>query len=86
MSGLVDRAVNRTAHPGALPASDSALRIHADGPIVDLLVGSALFRHTFLASGGQIENTQSAMVLEKLINKLFASIASKDTDSPEDKK
>jgi len=53
LSGLVDRAVNRTAHPGALPASDSALRIHADGPIVDLLVGSALFRHTFLASGGR---------------------------------
>jgi phospholipid/cholesterol/gamma-HCH transport system substrate-binding protein len=41
---------------------------------------------TFLANGGQIENTQSAMVLEKLINKLFATIASKDTDSPEDKK
>jgi phospholipid/cholesterol/gamma-HCH transport system substrate-binding protein len=39
---------------------------------------------TFLANGGQIENTQSAMVLEKLINKLFATIASKD-DSAEDK-
>jgi phospholipid/cholesterol/gamma-HCH transport system substrate-binding protein len=41
---------------------------------------------TFLAGGGQIENTQSAMVLEKLINKLFATIASKDSDSPESKK
>jgi len=41
---------------------------------------------TYLASGGQIENTQSAMVLEKLINKLFASIASKDSDPPEEKK
>jgi phospholipid/cholesterol/gamma-HCH transport system substrate-binding protein len=41
---------------------------------------------TFLASGGQIENTQSAMVLEKLINKLFATIASKEPDSSEDKK
>jgi phospholipid/cholesterol/gamma-HCH transport system substrate-binding protein len=40
---------------------------------------------TYLASGGQIENTQSAMVLEKLINKLFATIASKDTDSSEGK-
>lgn len=41
---------------------------------------------TFLGNGGEIENTQSAMVLEKLINKLFAAIASKDTDSSEDKK
>jgi hypothetical protein len=41
---------------------------------------------SFLAGGGQIENTQSAMVLEKLINKLFATIASKDSDSPESKK
>jgi phospholipid/cholesterol/gamma-HCH transport system substrate-binding protein len=40
---------------------------------------------TFLAGGGEIENTQSAMVLEKLINKLFATIASKD-DSSEAKK
>lgn len=39
---------------------------------------------TYLANGGEIENTQSAMVLEKLINKLFAAIASKD-DSAEDK-
>jgi phospholipid/cholesterol/gamma-HCH transport system substrate-binding protein len=30
---------------------------------------------TYLASGGQIENTQSAMVLEKLINRLFSAIA-----------
>jgi microsomal dipeptidase-like Zn-dependent dipeptidase len=36
-----------------LPASDAALRLHADGPVVDLLVGSALFRDTFLAIGGR---------------------------------
>jgi phospholipid/cholesterol/gamma-HCH transport system substrate-binding protein len=32
---------------------------------------------TFLAAGSQIENTQSAMVLEKLINRLFSAFASK---------
>jgi phospholipid/cholesterol/gamma-HCH transport system substrate-binding protein len=36
---------------------------------------------TYLAAGSQIENTQSAMVLEKLINKLFSAFASKDNDS-----
>lgn len=30
---------------------------------------------TYLASGSQIENTNSAMVLEKLINRLFAAFA-----------
>jgi phospholipid/cholesterol/gamma-HCH transport system substrate-binding protein len=41
---------------------------------------------TYLAAGGQIENTQSAMVLEKLINRLFAAFASKgDSDKPEEK-
>ena len=30
---------------------------------------------TYLAEGGQIENTQPAVVLEKLINRLFASFA-----------
>ena len=41
---------------------------------------------TYLAPGGQIENTQSAMVLEKLINRLFAAFASKgDSDKPEEK-
>ncbi len=33
---------------------------------------------TYLKAGSQIENTQSAMVLEKLINKLFSAFASKD--------
>jgi len=32
---------------------------------------------TFLAEGGQIEFTQSAIVLENLVNKLFAGIAGK---------
>jgi phospholipid/cholesterol/gamma-HCH transport system substrate-binding protein len=41
---------------------------------------------TFLTSGGQIENTQSAMVLEKLINRLFSAFASKgDSKATEEK-
>jgi phospholipid/cholesterol/gamma-HCH transport system substrate-binding protein len=36
---------------------------------------------TFLANGGQIQNTQPAMVIEKLISKLFAAFANKDEDS-----
>src|SRR5689334_14106500 len=41
---------------------------------------------TYLAAGGQIENTQSAMVLEKLINRLFAAFASKgDSGSSQEK-
>lgn len=32
---------------------------------------------TYLAAGGQIENTQSAMVLEKLVNRLFSAFASR---------
>ncbi len=42
---------------------------------------------TYLAAGSQIENTQSAMVLEKLINRLFSTIASKgESDSSQDPK
>jgi phospholipid/cholesterol/gamma-HCH transport system substrate-binding protein len=40
---------------------------------------------TYLAAGSQIENTQSAMVLEKLINKLFAAFANKDSDAESSK-
>jgi phospholipid/cholesterol/gamma-HCH transport system substrate-binding protein len=41
---------------------------------------------TYLAAGGRIENTQSAMVLEKLINRLFAAFASKgDSDGSKEK-
>ena len=35
---------------------------------------------TYLAAGSQIENTQSAMVLEKLINRLFSVIAGKGSE------
>ena len=40
---------------------------------------------TYLAEGGQIDNTQSAMVLEKLVNRLFAAFASRgDSNDEED--
>ena len=35
---------------------------------------------TFLKQGGQIEFTQSAIVLESLVNKFFANMASKGSD------
>jgi phospholipid/cholesterol/gamma-HCH transport system substrate-binding protein len=35
---------------------------------------------TYLAGGSQIDNTQSAMVLEKLVNRLFSAFASRGTD------
>lgn len=38
---------------------------------------------TYLAAGGRIENTQSAVVLEKLINRLFAALAGKGADEEE---
>lgn len=51
LSGLVDRAVNRTALPGRLPASQVAADLLRRAPVVDLLVGSALFRNSFLTGG-----------------------------------
>jgi phospholipid/cholesterol/gamma-HCH transport system substrate-binding protein len=35
---------------------------------------------TYLGPGGQIENTQSAMVLEKLINRLFTAFAGRGSN------
>ena len=39
---------------------------------------------TFLQQGGQIEFTQSAIVLESLVNKFFANMASKGPDKEDD--
>lgn len=36
---------------------------------------------TYLADGGRIELTQSALVLENLVNRLFASLVSNDRDT-----
>ena len=41
---------------------------------------------TFLADKGQIENTQSAIVLEKLVNKLFAAFAGNKGSAKEEGK
>jgi phospholipid/cholesterol/gamma-HCH transport system substrate-binding protein len=41
---------------------------------------------TYLAAGSQIENTQSAMVLEKLINRLFSAFAGRSSDSGAEEK
>jgi phospholipid/cholesterol/gamma-HCH transport system substrate-binding protein len=35
---------------------------------------------TYLAAGSQIDNTQSAMVLEKLVSRLFSAFASRGAD------
>jgi phospholipid/cholesterol/gamma-HCH transport system substrate-binding protein len=40
---------------------------------------------TFLEEGGQIEFTQSAIVLESLVNKFFANMASKGPDEAQEK-
>ncbi|HVM30604.1 MAG TPA: membrane dipeptidase [Candidatus Limnocylindrales bacterium] len=48
LSSLADRALNRTAAGGALPASPAALDLHRSQPIVDLVVGTALFRRDLL--------------------------------------
>jgi membrane dipeptidase len=57
LSRLVDRSVNRTARPGGLPASERALELHRREPVVDLVVGTALFRADLLqpASHGHID-------------------------------
>ncbi len=38
---------------------------------------------TYLAQGSRIENTQSAMVLEKLVNRLFSAFASRGSNEEE---
>ena len=55
------------------------------GKYISLSPGGA---DTFLKDGGQIDQTQSAIVLENLINKLFSSFnsAGKSSDSQETKK
>jgi phospholipid/cholesterol/gamma-HCH transport system substrate-binding protein len=40
---------------------------------------------TYLADNGRIDNTQSAMVLEKLVNRLFAAFAGSKSSSSEEK-
>lgn len=68
----IDKAYNR------IP-DDSWANIETAGLLGAKYVGiDAGGSETYLADGGQIENTQSAMVLEKLVNRLFSAFASKD--------
>lgn len=52
LSRLVDRAVNRTALPGPQAASEDAIELVRRAPAADLLVGSALFRDSFVRGSG----------------------------------
>ena len=60
---------------------DSFASIQTQGLLGGKYVGiSPGGSETYLKNGGQIEQTQSAIVLESLINKFFASYASKGSD------
>ena len=68
---VIDRSYNR------IP-DDSWANIETSGLLGARYVGiDAGGSETFLTNDSQIENTQSAMVLEKLVNKLFAAFASR---------
>jgi phospholipid/cholesterol/gamma-HCH transport system substrate-binding protein len=61
---------------------DSFASINTQGLLGGKYVGlSPGGSDTFLKEGSHIDQTQSAIVLESLINKLFASFASKPSDS-----
>jgi phospholipid/cholesterol/gamma-HCH transport system substrate-binding protein len=61
---------------------DSWANIETSGLLGAKYVGlDAGGSETYLAAGGQIENTQPAVVLEKLINKLFAAFAGNKSGS-----
>jgi phospholipid/cholesterol/gamma-HCH transport system substrate-binding protein len=61
--------------------TDSDAAIQTSGLLGAKYVGlGAGGADTYLKEGGSIEFTQSALVLENLVNKLFSSIASKGSD------
>ncbi|MEJ0100508.1 MAG: outer membrane lipid asymmetry maintenance protein MlaD [Pseudomonadota bacterium] len=75
----IDKAFNR------IP-DDSWANVETAGLLGAKYIGlDAGGSETYLANGGKIENTQSAMVLEKLINKLFSAFAGKSDSSSEEK-
>ncbi|MGH8209039.1 MAG: MlaD family protein, partial [Steroidobacteraceae bacterium] len=64
---------------------DSFASIQTQGLLGGKYIGiSAGGSDMFLKNGSHIDQTQSAIVLESLINKLFASFASKTGDSQSD--
>ena len=75
--------VSMTIDPryGQIP-DDSDASIQTQGLLGGKYIGiGAGGSETFLKEGSQITLTQSALVLENLINKLFASMASKPADA-----
>ena len=66
---------------------DSWANIETSGLLGAKYVGlDAGGSETYLAEMSQIENTQSAVVLEKLVNKLFAAFASRNSGDDAPKK
>jgi phospholipid/cholesterol/gamma-HCH transport system substrate-binding protein len=66
---------------GQIP-DDSDASIQTEGLLGGKYIGiGAGGSETYLKEGSQIQFTQSALVLENLINKLFASFAGKSNDS-----
>lgn len=49
---VVDRVLNRTVRPGAWPVAPEVAAFHDDLTVVDLLVGTPLFRRSFLTRLG----------------------------------
>lgn len=52
VSAIADRALNRTARPAPPAVTPEIATFHAALPVVDLLVGTVLFRRTFLTPAG----------------------------------
>ncbi len=53
LSDVADAVLHRTGAASQRSPSEEALAIHAGSPVVDLVVGTALFRGTFLAASGR---------------------------------
>ncbi len=53
ISSIVDRLLHGTARSAGPPASHEALDVHAREPVVDLVVGTALFRESFVRPAGR---------------------------------
>jgi membrane dipeptidase len=53
LSSAVDRLLHTTARRTVRQPAPAAARLHRSAPVVDLVVGTALFRPSLLASGGR---------------------------------
>jgi len=74
LSRVVDRTLNRTALPGRLYASSAAIQLVKSAPAVDVLVGSALFRDSFVRGGrGQVDLPRAESVGLKVIGLTVAT-------------